>query len=111
MAVFLAIGTQTDYCQTETGAVVDDDVGDNALETDTDLRDSGHADKDDVDHRGLEQTNNMREQGGMKWLRLQHLIQSGFLARRDECPESYCRTPGVGISIRMHKNFNLAYNS
>ena len=33
-----------------------------------------------------------------------------FLARRDECPESYCRTPGVGVSVRMHKNFNLAYN-
>ena len=32
-----------------------------------------------------------------------------FLARRDECPESYCRTPGVGV--RVHKNFNLAYNS
>ena len=30
-----------------------------------------------------------------------------FLARRDECPESYCRTPGVGV----HKSFNLAYNS
>ena len=28
-----------------------------------------------------------------------------FLARRDECPESYCRTPGVGV---VHKNFNLA---
>ena len=32
-----------------------------------------------------------------------------LLARRDECPESYCRTPGVGV--RVHKNFNLAYNS
>ena len=36
-----------------------------------------------------------------------------FLARRDECPESYCRTPGVGVDVRVcvHKNFNLAYNS
>ena len=35
------------------------------------------------------------------------------LARRDECPESYCRTPGVGVGVRVrvHKNFNLAYNS
>ena len=24
-----------------------------------------------------------------------------FLARQDECPESYCRTPGVGISVRV----------
>ena len=34
-----------------------------------------------------------------------------FLACRDECPESYCRTPGVDVGVRMHKNFNLAYNS
>ena len=36
-----------------------------------------------------------------------------FLARRNECPESYCRTPGVGVGVRVrvHKNFNLAYNS
>ena len=36
-----------------------------------------------------------------------------LLARRDECPESYCRTPGVGVGVhvRVHKNFNLAYNS
>ena len=38
-----------------------------------------------------------------------------FLARRDDCPESYCRTPGVGVSVLvfLHKNFNfnLAYNS
>ena len=40
-----------------------------------------------------------------------------FLARRDECPESYCRTPGVGVGVgvgvrvRLHKNFNLAHNS
>ena len=34
-----------------------------------------------------------------------------ILARRDECPESYCRTPGVGVGVRVHKNFNLAYNS
>ena len=33
-----------------------------------------------------------------------------FLARRDECPESYCRTPGVGVRVRVHKNFNLAHN-
>ena len=33
------------------------------------------------------------------------------LARRDECPESYCHTVGVRIRVRMHKNFNLAYNS
>ena len=32
-----------------------------------------------------------------------------FLARLDECPESYCRTPGVGVHV--YKNFNLAYNS
>ena len=43
----------------------------------------------------------------------QHLdfMSSRFLARRDECPESYCRTPGVGVGVRVHKNFNLAYNS
>ena len=40
-----------------------------------------------------------------------------FLARRDECLESYCRTPGVGVGVgvdvgvRVYKNFNLAYNS
>ena len=34
---------------------------------------------------------------------------TGFLARRDECPESYCCTPCV--SVRVHKNSNLAYNS
>ena len=36
-----------------------------------------------------------------------------FLARRDKCLESYCRTPSVGVGVRMrvHKNFNLAYNS
>ena len=41
------------------------------------------------------------------------LIACVFLARRDECPESYCRTPGVGVGVgvRVHKNFNLAYNS
>ena len=37
-----------------------------------------------------------------------------FLARRDECPESYCHPPGVGVGVgvcvRVHKNFNLAYN-
>ena len=38
---------------------------------------------------------------------------NNLLARRDECPESYCRTPGVGVgvSVRVHKNFNLAHNS
>ena len=41
------------------------------------------------------------------------VLLSLFLARRDECPESYCRTPGVGVGVgvRVHKNFNLAYNS
>ena len=40
-------------------------------------------------------------------------VPISFLARRDECPESYCRTPGVGVGVRVrvHKNFNLAYNS
>ena len=32
-----------------------------------------------------------------------------FLAHRDKSPESYCRT--VGVCVRLHKNFNLAYNS
>ena len=41
------------------------------------------------------------------------VLKYKFLARRDECPESYCRTPGVGVgvSFRVHKNFNLAHNS
>ena len=39
------------------------------------------------------------------------LMTCVLLARRDEYPESYCRTPGVGLGVRMHKNFNLAYNS
>ena len=43
-----------------------------------------------------------------------------FFARRDEFPESYWRTPGVGVSVRVSvrvrvrvhkKNFNLAYNA
>ena len=38
-------------------------------------------------------------------------VTDKFLARRDKCPESYCRTPGVGVGVRVHKNFNLAYNS
>ena len=38
-----------------------------------------------------------------------HCSQTHFLARRDECPESYCHT--VGLRVRMHKNFNLDYNS
>ena len=29
----------------------------------------------------------------------------------DECPESYCRTPGVAVGMGVHKNFYLAYNS
>ena len=41
------------------------------------------------------------------------LASDDFLARRDECPRSYCRTPGVGVGlgVRVHKNFNLAYIS
>ena len=41
------------------------------------------------------------------------LLIVDLLARRDECPESYRRTPGVGVGVgvRVHKNFNLAYNS
>ena len=36
-----------------------------------------------------------------------------FLACGDKCPESYLCTPGVGVGagVRVHKNFNLAYNS
>ena len=30
---------------------------------------------------------------------------------RDVRRASYCRTPGVGIGIGVHKNFNLAFNS
>ena len=35
-----------------------------------------------------------------------------LLAHLDEYPESYYRTLGVGVdvSVRVHKNFNLAYN-
>ena len=29
----------------------------------------------------------------------------------NECPESYGRTPGVGVSVCVHKNFNVACNS
>ena len=36
---------------------------------------------------------------------------SNFLAHQDEYLESYCHTPGVGVRVPMHKNFNLAYNS
>jgi hypothetical protein len=33
-----------------------------------------------------------------------------ILARRDECSESYCYDPGVGISATPQgKNFNLGY--
>ena len=38
-----------------------------------------------------------------------------FFSSSDEYLESYCRTPGVGVRVcvrvRVHKNFNLAYNS
>ena len=48
-------------------------------------------------------------------LLINFIISHNFLARRDECPESYCRNPGVGVgvgvSVRVHKNFNLAHNS
>ena len=39
------------------------------------------------------------------------LWTNAFLARQDECPESYCRTSGVGVRVHVHKNLNLAYNS
>jgi hypothetical protein len=37
-----------------------------------------------------------------------------FLARRDNCPESYCHDPGVGVGggvgvTPQGKNFNLGY--
>jgi hypothetical protein len=33
-----------------------------------------------------------------------------FLARRDDCPESYCHDLGVGVSVTPQgKNFNLGY--
>ena len=32
-----------------------------------------------------------------------------ILARQDECPESYCHTPCIGMLV--HQNFDLAYNS
>jgi hypothetical protein len=31
-----------------------------------------------------------------------------FLARQDDCPESYCHDPGVGVTPHG-KNFNLGY--
>ena len=34
-------------------------------------------------------------------------LGSLFLARRDECPESDCRTTGVGVGVGVHKKFNL----
>jgi hypothetical protein len=35
---------------------------------------------------------------------------SFFLARRDNCPESYCHDPGVDVSVTPQgKNFNLGY--
>ena len=50
---------------------------------------------------------------GLCYCLWQQCFMNIFLARRDECPESYCRTPGVGVGVgvHMHKNFNLAYNS
>jgi hypothetical protein len=38
-------------------------------------------------------------------------ISRGLLfARRDGCPESYCRDPGVGVGVTPRgKNFNLGY--
>ena len=34
-----------------------------------------------------------------------------FLARRDECPESYCRTwRRRWCRMRMHKNFNIGHD-
>jgi hypothetical protein len=33
-----------------------------------------------------------------------------FLARQDNCPESYCHDPGVGVGVTPQgKNFNLGY--
>jgi hypothetical protein len=37
-----------------------------------------------------------------------------FLARWDDCPESYCHDPGVGVGVGVGvtpqgKNFNLGY--
>jgi hypothetical protein len=37
-----------------------------------------------------------------------------FSARRDDCPESYCHDPGVGVGggvgvTPQGKNFNLGY--
>jgi hypothetical protein len=37
---------------------------------------------------------------------------NSFLARRDDCAESYCHDPGVGIGVGVTpqgKNFNLGY--
>ena len=31
-----------------------------------------------------------------------HVLQ--FLARLDECPESYCHSPGVGVSVGVSKS-------
>jgi hypothetical protein len=43
------------------------------------------------------------------WQRLHNAeIHSPFLARRDDCPESYCHDPGVGVTPQG-KNFNLGY--
>jgi hypothetical protein len=37
-------------------------------------------------------------------------ILSYFLARLDDCPESYCHDPGVGVGVTPQgKNFNLGY--
>jgi hypothetical protein len=35
-------------------------------------------------------------------------MEFSFLARRDNCPKSYCHDPGVGVSLQG-KNFNLGY--
>jgi hypothetical protein len=33
-----------------------------------------------------------------------------FLAHREDCPESYCHDPGVGVGVTPQgKNFNLGY--
>jgi hypothetical protein len=38
------------------------------------------------------------------------LFLTNFLARRDDCPESYCHDPGVGVGVTPQgKNFNLGY--
>jgi hypothetical protein len=41
-------------------------------------------------------------------VRLPNFHEYFFLARRDDCPESYCHDPGVGVTPQG-KNFNLGY--